>query len=121
PIYYLSKKKKDYEVKYNQVEKTCLALVWATRKLRHHFQSYKVKEVSRHDPLKYLHETPSLTGKLARCLVLLSEFDIEYLTKKAVKGRAVAEFLAQSPVADNEPWNLEFPDEHMGAIEEVVF
>ena len=99
-----------YETKYNQVEKTCIAVVWATRKLRHYFQSYKVQVVSRMDPMRYLRETPCLVGKLGRWLVLLSEFDIEYVTKKVVKGRAVAEFLAQSPVEDEEAITYDFPD-----------
>ena len=33
-IYYLSKKMLDYETRYTPLEKVCLALVWATRKLR---------------------------------------------------------------------------------------
>ena len=39
-----------------------------------------------------------LIGKLAKWLVLLTEFDIQYLTKKTIKGRAVAEFLALNPI-----------------------
>ena len=66
--------------------------------------------------MRYLYESPSLGGKLSRWLILLSEFDIKFLTKKVVKGRVVAEFLAQQAVTDNEPWNLEFPDEHLGVI-----
>ena len=41
-VYYLSKKFIPYEEKYNLVEKTCLIMIWATRKLRHYFQSYKI-------------------------------------------------------------------------------
>ena len=92
--YYLSKKFLPYEVNYNLVEKTCLSVVWVAKKLQHYFWSYKIQAVSKHDPLKYLQQTPSLTGKLARWLILLTEFDIEYLPRKVVKGRAVAEFLA---------------------------
>ena len=33
--YYLSKKLLEYETHYTPLEKACLALVWATRKLRH--------------------------------------------------------------------------------------
>ena len=33
-IYYLSKKFTDYETRYSQLEKTCSALAWATRRLR---------------------------------------------------------------------------------------
>ena len=83
----------------------------------HYFQSYQVQAVSRHDPLRYLQQTPSLTGKLARWLVFLTEFDIDYMARKVVKGRAVADFLAQNPVDDEQEWELEFPDEYLGLIE----
>ena len=58
-----------------------------------------------------------MTGKLARWLVLLTEFDIDYVARKVVKGRAVADFLAQNPVDDEQEWELEFFDEHLGLIE----
>ena len=41
-VYYLSKKLLPYEANYSLVEKTCLAVIWATKKLRHYFQSYQV-------------------------------------------------------------------------------
>ena len=75
------------------------------------------QSLDRHDPLRYLQQTPSLTGKLARWLVLLTEFDIDYVAKKVVKRRAVADFLAQNPIDDEQEWELEFLDEHLGAIE----
>ena len=34
-IYYLSKKMLDYEMRYVMIERFCLALVWATQRLRH--------------------------------------------------------------------------------------
>ena len=34
-IYYISKKMLPYEEKYSPLEKTCIALVWATCKLKH--------------------------------------------------------------------------------------
>ena len=49
--------------------------------------------------------------------MLLTEFDIDYVAKKVVKGRAVVDFLAQNPLTDEEEWELEFPDEYLGAIE----
>ena len=55
-------------------------------------------------------------GKLARWLVLLTEFDIDYVARKVVKGRAVADFLAQNPIDNEQEWELEFPDEHLGLI-----
>ena len=44
--------------------------------------------------MRHLFEALLLVGKLAKWLVLQTEFDVEYLTKKIVKERVVAEFLA---------------------------
>ena len=41
--------------------------------------------VSRLDPLRYLFDRSVLTGRLMRWLVLLTEFDIQYVTQKSVK------------------------------------
>ena len=41
-IYYISKKMLPYEEKYSPLEKTCVALVWATYKFRHYMLAYKV-------------------------------------------------------------------------------
>ena len=73
--------------------------------------------VSKHDSLRYLQQTLSLIEKLARWLVLLTEFDIDYMAKKVIKGRAVADFLAQNPVNDKQEWELKILNEHLGVIE----
>ena len=85
-VYYLSKKFLPYEEKYDLVEKTYLIMIWAIRKLRHYFQSYKIQAVSKIYPLRYLFQVPALTGKMSRWLVLLIEFDIEYIMTKVIKG-----------------------------------
>ena len=77
-------------------------MIWATRKLRHYFQSYKIQVVSKIDPLRHLFQVPALIGKISRWLVLLTEFDIEYITTKVIKGRAVTEFLASNAVEGEE-------------------
>ena len=76
-----------------------------------------MQAISKHDPIRYLQQIPSLTEKLAKWLLLLTEFDIDYVAKKVVKERAVAEFLAQNLLAEEEEWELEFPNEYLGAIE----
>ncbi|XP_050222430.1 uncharacterized protein LOC126672520 [Mercurialis annua] len=58
-----------------------------------------------------------LIGKLGRWLLLLSEFDIQYIPKKVIKGRAVADFLAQNPVDDSEVIDFSFPDEDIRLID----
>lgn len=111
-IYYLSKKFLEYETRYSSTEKLCLALVWATKKLRHYLLTHTVHIVSKADPLKYLLEKPAMNGRLSRWVVILSEFDLKYVSQKAIKGSIVPEFLATSP-GEAEPEDFEFPDEDL--------
>jgi hypothetical protein len=79
------------------VEKTCCALAWASKKLRQYMLYYTTWLVSWMDPIKYIFEKPALTGKIARWQVLLSEFDILFVARKAIKGQAIADYLADYP------------------------
>ena len=94
-IYYINKKMLSYEAKYSPLDqKTCVVLVWATHKLRHYMLAYKVLLIARMDPLKYLMEKPAEDRGIAKWVLLLSEFDIKYVTEKSMKGRAIADHLA---------------------------
>ncbi|XP_070034737.1 uncharacterized protein [Nicotiana tomentosiformis] len=54
------------------------------------------------------------TGKLPKWQILLSEFDIVYITQKAIKGQALADHLAENPVdGDYETLTTYFPDEEV--------
>ena len=79
-IYYLSKRMLEYECRYIMIECLCLALVRATKRLRHYMIEYSIHLVSRLDLLRYLFDKPVLTCRLMRWLVLLTEFDIQYIT-----------------------------------------
>ncbi|RVW87847.1 Retrovirus-related Pol polyprotein from transposon 297 [Vitis vinifera] len=88
-IYYPSKRMLKYECKYIMTKHLCLALVWVTRRLRHYMTEYSIRLASRLDPLRYLFDRPVLTGRLMRGLVLLTEFDIQYVTQKSVKVASI--------------------------------
>ena len=69
------------------------------------------------DPLKYIFQKPMPTGKLAKWQILLSEFDIVYVTQKVVKGQALADHLAENPVdGEYEPLEMYFPDKEVSFI-----
>ena len=70
----------DYETRYVMIERYYLALVWATRRLRHYMIEYSVHLISRLDPLRYFFNMPAFVSRLMRWLVLLTEFDIHYVT-----------------------------------------
>ena len=72
---------------------------------------YSIILVSRLDPLRYLFYRPVLTDRLMRWLVLLTKFDIQYVTQKSVKGSIVTDHLASLPVSDDRPIDDDFLDE----------
>ena len=49
--------------------------------------AFKVLLIAKMDPLKYLMEKPVQDGKIAKCVLLLLEFDIKYVTQKSIKER----------------------------------
>ena len=56
--------------------------------------AYKVLLIARMDSLKYLMEKPAEDREIAKWVLLLSEFDIKYVTQKSMKGRAIVDHLA---------------------------
>ena len=55
-----------------------------------------------------------------RWLVLLTEFDIHYLTHKSVKGSIVVDHLASLPVSDDRPIDDDFPDEQFVSMTNIT-
>ena len=118
-IYYLSKMMLDYQTRYVMIERFYLALVWVTRRLRHYITEYSVHLISRLDPVKYLFDRPTLVGRLTRWLVLLTEFDIHYVTHKSIRGSIVADHLALLPVFNGRAIDDDFPYEDVAAVTSI--
>ncbi|XP_070022651.1 uncharacterized protein [Nicotiana sylvestris] len=73
------------------------------------------------DLLKYIFQKPIPTGKLAKWQILLSEFDIVYVTQKAIKGQTLADHFAENPMdREYEPLKMYFPDEEVSFIGEDI-
>ncbi|XP_039057119.1 uncharacterized protein LOC120200313 [Hibiscus syriacus] len=53
---------------------------------------------------------------MARWQMLLAEFDLVYVSQKAVKGSVIADFLANRALEDYEPVKFEFPNEDLMTI-----
>ena len=115
-IYYLSKRMLEYEMRYVMIEHLYLALVWATRRLRYYLTEYSVYLISRLDPLRYLFDRPTLTGRLMRWLVLLKEFDIQYVSQKSIKGSIIADYLTSLSIFEGRPVDDDFPNEEFIAM-----
>ena len=83
--------------------------------------SYTTYLISRIDPLKYIFKKAMPTGKLAKWKILLSEFDIVYVTQKAIKAQTLADHVAENPVdKDYEPLKTYFHDEEVSFVGEDI-
>ncbi|XP_070039260.1 uncharacterized protein [Nicotiana tomentosiformis] len=66
-------------------------------------------------------QKPTPTGKLAKWQILLSEFDIIYVTQKVVKGQVLVDHLVENPVdREYKPLKTYFPDEEVSFIGEDI-
>ncbi|KAK0594133.1 hypothetical protein LWI29_002243 [Acer saccharum] len=94
PVYYTSKALLPAETRYSPAEKMALALITAARKLRPYFQAHRIR-VYTNCPLKLILQKPEVSGRLTKWAIELSEFDVEYLPRTAIKAQAVADFVAE--------------------------
>jgi hypothetical protein len=70
------------------------------------------------DPLRYICNKPYLSIRIARLQVLLKEYDIMYMMRKAIKESAIADHLADNAVEDYESLDFDFSDENVLTIKE---
>ena len=68
------------------------------------------------DPIKYIFEKPYLSSRIGRWQALPSQYDIVYMTQKAIKGSVIADMLDGQPINKHEHAGLDFPDEDILAL-----
>ncbi|KAK8954142.1 hypothetical protein KSP39_PZI002328 [Platanthera zijinensis] len=101
PIYYVSRVLKKAELKYPILEKLAFALIMSARKLRPYFQAHAIQVVTDH-PLRRILEGVEHSGRLTKWSIELSEFDLSYIPREAIKAQVVADFLADYVVEAGE-------------------
>ena len=82
--------------------KLALAFVVVARKLQPYFQAHTIIVLTNH-PLYKAMSKPDATGRLIQWATELSEFDIEYRLRQAIKAQALADFRAEFTTASEEP------------------
>ena len=53
----------------------------------------------------------SLSSRLVKWAILLSQYDMLFVSQKAIKGQALADFLAAHPVSESSKLHEDIPDE----------
>uniref|UniRef100_A0A2N9GR51 Uncharacterized protein n=1 Tax=Fagus sylvatica TaxID=28930 RepID=A0A2N9GR51_FAGSY len=102
PVYYTSRALRGAEERYPPMEKLAFALVTAARKLRPYFQAHTIILLTNH-PLRKAMNKPDAAGRLIQWSIELSEFDIDYRPRTAIKAQALADFIAEFTSKDDEP------------------
>lgn len=112
-VYYIICILVDYEIHYSAMEKQCLAIVFATQKSRHYLLHVEPHVIVKSDLLKHLFTRIDLVGRLVKWVMLLSQFDIKFVTEKLIKGQVDVDQLEKSPSSHSFP-NLDlFSDEDL--------
>jgi len=89
------------ERKFSATEKECLAVLYALRKYRPYIEGYKVKVITDHQALKWLHNLKSPSGRLTRWVMEMQQYDFEVEYRKGAMNR-VADALSRTPMEPKE-------------------
>ncbi|XP_061367257.1 uncharacterized protein LOC133310357 [Gastrolobium bilobum] len=94
PIYFVSRALQGAEVRYQKLEKVAFALLITARRLRPYFQGHQII-VRTNQPIRQVLHKPDLAGRMANWAIELSEYDIVYESRKAIKAQALADFVME--------------------------
>ena len=93
-VYFTSKVLHGAEIRYQKIEKVALALVSSARKLRPYFQSHTII-VRTDQPIRQVLHKPDLAWRMVAWSVELSEFDIAFEPRGAIKAQVLEDFLVE--------------------------
>ena len=99
PVYYCSQTRRGAEKRYPKMEKLILPLVTTARKLRPYFQTHTIEILTKYPVKQVLHKLET-SGRLMKWAIELSEFDIRYKPKTAIKGQILADFVMEFTSAE---------------------
>ena len=96
PVVYISRRLSDAESRYHANELECLAIVWAIKKLRSYIYGRRFSVRTDSSAVKWLCTKKEVTGKFARWILSLQEYDFDIAHVKGVDN-AVADALSRFP------------------------
>ena len=101
-MYFVTKLLIDAEIRYYDFERIVLALRTIAKKLRPYFQAHTIFVLT-NLPIRAILHKPDASDWLLKWAIELSEFDIEYHPRSAIKGfHAIKEYVA-SPLLLSQP------------------
>lgn len=102
PIYYLRKGLLGSKLCYNHVEKLALATMISMKLLRHYILLQKTIVIAKSNHMNHVLIHHIIGGKYSKWIVILQEFNLEFVIAKSKKSLAFTELLFELPQADEE-------------------
>jgi hypothetical protein len=94
PVYYVSEVLHEAKTRYLETHKLLYAVLVASRKLHHYFQAHRVVVVTSF-PLRAILHNSNATGNIAKWAVELTEFQLDFQPRHAIKSQVMADFIAE--------------------------
>ncbi|KAI5313097.1 hypothetical protein L3X38_042271 [Prunus dulcis] len=102
PVFYTSKALLDAETRYPKMEKLIFSLVVSVRKLRPYYQAHWIIVMTEF-PMRSILHSPNASQRLMKWAIELSQYDLLYLPKTAIKAQVLADFVVEfTPTAEEE-------------------
>ena len=107
----------DAEIRYSHVEKLALATVHAVQRLRHYILLRQTLVVAHVNPFQFILTRRMIKGKYNKWIVILQEFDLEFVSAKLKKSLIFAKLISDFPSEEEEEvYEDTFVDEHIFLI-----
>ena len=100
------------ELRYSPIEKLALAAVHAVQRLCHYILLRKIFVLATVNPFQFVLSRRVIGGKYNRWIVILQEFDLEFLSAKSKKSMVFSEL----PCGEDTIYEESFPDKHLFLI-----
>ena len=99
-VYFVSTMLIDVETRYTDFERIALALCTVAKRLCPYFHVHNIVILTSY-PIRAILHKPDDSGRLLKWAIDLSEFDIEYHPRSAIKGQALVDFIVE--MSDMQP------------------
>nr|XP_025632476.1 uncharacterized protein LOC112727076 [Arachis hypogaea] len=94
PIYFVNRVLQGAELRYSKLEKLTYALLTSSRRLRKYFQGHPIT-IRTDQAIRQVLQKPDLVGRMMAWAIELSQYDLQYEPRHAIKAQAMANFLVE--------------------------
>ena len=102
------------EIHYSHVDKLALVTVHSVQRLRHYILLRQTLVVTHVNPFQFVLTRRMIGGKYNKWIVILQEFDLEFVSAKSKKSLIFAKLISDFPSEEEEEVCEDtFVDEHI--------